>query len=324
VLALLLVSATGLLFSFQMAKAIETIHIQVDGTIYPDTAPIQRDGSVYRLTGDINSDVDGIVIEKNDTILDGAGYTIQGTNSPLSKGIYLSGSYDVTIKNMNINAFESGILLDAYSTYNNILGNIVEGNDYVISCWAYSDNNTIKGNNITVNNLAGIWIVGSSYNVISQNIIADNSQYGISLEDSSNNTVFHNKFIENANQTHIYDSTNLWDNGYSGYSSGGNYWSDYNGIDANHDFFGDTPYIIDDNNVDNYPLMYIYWNPCDINHDLLVNMKDVAGAAKAFSTVPGDPLWNPHADITGPSGQPDGKVNMMDIGLIARNFGKTY
>jgi len=68
---------------------------------------------VYTLTGNINSDVDGIVIEKNDTILDGAGYTLQGTISPLSNGICLSGSYNVTIKNMNIKAFESGILLDA-------------------------------------------------------------------------------------------------------------------------------------------------------------------------------------------------------------------
>jgi parallel beta-helix repeat protein len=305
-----------------MVRAIETIHIQVDGTVYPITAPIQRDGDVYTLTGNINSDVDGIVIEKNDTILDGAGYTLQGTSSPLSNGIYLSGSYNVTIRNMNIKAFESGILLDAYSTYNNILGNILEGNDYGISCWAYADNNNIKGNNMTTNNLAGIWIVGSSYNIISQNIIAGNSQYGMSLESSSNNTVFHNKFVDNTNQIHIYDSTNSWDNGYP---SGGNYWSDYNGSDANNDFFGDTPYVIDENNVDRYPLMYIYWNPCDINHDLKVDMKDIATVAKAFGTSPGDPKWNPSADITGTVPLvPDGKVDMRDIGLVAKNFGKKY
>jgi parallel beta-helix repeat protein len=305
-----------------MVKAIETIHIQADGTIYPITAPIQRDGDVYTLTGNINSDVDGIVVEKNDTILDGAGYTLQGTNSPLSNGIYLSGSYNVTIRNMNIKAFESGILLDAYSTYNNILGNIVEGNDYGISCWAYADNNNIKGNNMTANNLAGIWIVGSSYNIISQNIIAGNNQYGMSLESSSNNTVFHNKFVDNTNQIHIYDSTNSWDNGYP---SGGNYWSDYNGSDANNDFFGDTPYVIDENNVDRYPFMYFDWNPCDINHDLKIDMKDVATVAKAFGTSPGDPKWNPSADITGTVPLvPDGKVDMRDIGLVAKNFGKKY
>lgn len=305
-----------------MVKAIETIHIQVDGTIYPITAPIHRDGDVYTLTGNINSDVDGIVVEKNDTILDGAGYLLQGTNSPLSSGIYLSGSYNVTIKNMNIKAFESGILLDAYSTYNNISGNTFEGNDYGISCWAYADNNTIKGNNMTASNLAGIWIVGSSYNLISRNIIAGNNQYGVSLEGSSNNSIFHNKFVDNTNQIYVYDSTNSWDNGYP---SGGNYWSDYSGSDANGDYFGDTPYVIDENNVDRYPFMYFDWNPCDINDDLKVDMIDIAIVARAFGTYPGQPRWNPNADITGAQFLvPDGHVDMRDISLVARAFFKVY
>jgi hypothetical protein len=51
-------------------------------------------------------------------------------------------------------------------------------------------------------------------------------------------------------------STNLWDNGVEG-----NYWSDYNGTDSNQDGIGDTPYIIDANNVDHYPLMAQYVIP---------------------------------------------------------------
>ena len=34
-----------------------------------------------------------------------------------------------------------------------------------------------------------------------------------------------------------------------------NYWSDYNGTDANGDGVGDTPYVIDANNEDPRPLM---------------------------------------------------------------------
>jgi hypothetical protein len=50
---------------------------------------------------------------------------------------------------------------------------------------------------------------------------------------------------------------NIWDNAYP---SGGNYWSDYSGVDANSDGIGDTPYVIDTNNQDPYPLMNP-WTP---------------------------------------------------------------
>jgi len=54
---------------------------------------------------------------------------------------------------------------------------------------------------------------------------------------------------------------NIWDDGYP---SGGNYWSDYNGTDlyteqhqnvTGSDGLGDVPYIINEDNQDNYPLM---------------------------------------------------------------------
>ena len=52
--------------------------------------------------------------------------------------------------------------------------------------------------------------------------------------------------------TFPYYST-IWDDGFL---SGGNYWSDYTGVDVNNeDGIGDTPYIIDSINFDNYPLI---------------------------------------------------------------------
>jgi len=49
------------------------------------------------------------------------------------------------------------------------------------------------------------------------------------------------------------DSTNVWN-----YSDEGNYWSDYIGQDLNGDGIGDDPYVIDENNLDNRPLMGIF------------------------------------------------------------------
>lgn len=55
-----------------------------------------------------------------------------------------------------------------------------------------------------------------------------------------------------------------------GYPSGGNYWSDYSGVDeksgpnqdlSGSDGIGDTPYVIDENNTDHYPLINFYVIP---------------------------------------------------------------
>jgi len=52
------------------------------------------------------------------------------------------------------------------------------------------------------------------------------------------------------------------------YPSGGNYWSDYAGVDADGDGIGDPPYVIDENNTDRYPLISL-WPP---EHDLTVSI----------------------------------------------------
>ncbi len=54
----------------------------------------------------------------------------------------------------------------------------------------------------------------------------------------------------------------------------------------------------------------------DITYDGKVDIKDVALAAKAFGTVPGDPRWEKEADINF-----DNKVDIKDIATIAKKFG---
>jgi len=87
--------------------------------------------------------------------------------------------------------------------------------------------------------------------------------YGFYLESSDNNRIYHNSFINNSPQARD-NGSNYWDNGYP---SGGNYWSDYTGVDnymgenqniPGSDGVGDTPYNISGgSNRDRYPLVVV-------------------------------------------------------------------
>ena len=155
-----------------------------------------------------------------------------------------------------------------YSSSNNIISrNHVTNNHRGIQLSKSSTSNSISANNIT-NNRNGIYLFDSSQNNINGNNIT-NSEIGIGFSTSSNNMIYNNYLISNTRQ--VYDSyiddssvtpsVNFWD---FSYPLGGNYWSDYTGSDGKSgsnqdqlgsDGIGDTPYIIYENNKDNYPLM---------------------------------------------------------------------
>jgi len=292
-LILLLTSMLTLAFNIQPAKASGTIYIRADGSIDPADAPISTpDKTTYTLTGNVN---DPIVIERNNTILDGAGFTVNGTNSLNTKGISLTSVENVTIRNISVRFFSRGISenlchgchivetnlsSDGYGIYfqrshfNTIGGNIITKNSLAGIYLESSNNNTISSNELVSNTIMANGIGGirlgdmSNYNIIVDNTIANNTHYGIYIEGSYQNSIFHDNLANNNIQAFVASDSqnNVWDNGYP---SGGNYWSDYTDADSDHDGIGDAPYVSDTNNVDRYPLMHPYGSIQNLNTSLV-------------------------------------------------------
>jgi parallel beta-helix repeat protein len=123
-------------------------------------------------------------------------------------------------------------------------------------------NCNVYDNTVSKNNWGGIALVNSYLCSVQGNNIINNKEYGIFLSYSSDNIFYHNNFDNNKRQAWLYGvNNNTWD---AGNVIGGNYWSNYNGTDEKSgvnqdengpDNFGDTPYIINLDNRDGYPLM---------------------------------------------------------------------
>jgi len=202
----------------------------------------------------------------------------------MHEGIFLGSTTNSTIINNKLSNNVYGTNLDT-SFNNTISGNIITNNRNGIGLRYGSSNNTIYGNEITANS-KGIFIAEASGNSIIGNNIT-NSDNGINTQYSGINTIHHNNFINNTKHWHdiVLDpfpnvlpvSVSIWDDGKEG-----NYWDDYSGVDNNGDGVGDSPYVIGENNQDNYPLVEAYIIPEFPSWTLLLRILIVLAVAVAI------------------------------------------
>ena len=248
-------------------------------------------------------------------------------------GIGLESSWSNIIEYSDVVKNVGGVALSGYeggANQNRIVSNNLSNNrQYGLLISLASDNyvacNTVK------DNYAGIALSGNDVNqmdnLVCYNEIVNNT-CGVQLFSSLCGRIYGNSFLNNGQQAYISQSyADAWDDGYV---CGGNYWSDYNGTDSfggpyqnetGSDGIGDTFYVLDGTNTDHYPLM----NPSmhslgDVQPPLgKIDMRDIGYMARRFMCVPGDPLWDSDADING-----DRKINMVDIGTAASHYGERY
>jgi parallel beta-helix repeat protein len=200
-LTLLSISIFTLASNVRTVEASSTIYIRADGAVDPPTAPIASiDNVTYTFTADIN---EHIVVERDNIVIDGAGYVIDNTENHITDGISLSGRNNITIKNVKINAWSNGIYL--YNSFKiTICGNNINKFDAITL--SLSNNNTIFGNNIT-NVYHGIWLSGSNNNISDNNITK--SEYAVTISGFSNgNTVSGNHVEGNFAGIGLIDSSN--------------------------------------------------------------------------------------------------------------------
>jgi len=161
------------------------------------------------------------------SVLDSSRVSVLENTIAASNGIYLNNSNESVIQENTISCSRGAGITTYQSHENTFSGNDISVNMSSVISLSESDNNTFFGNNVV------------SY-----------SPNGLFFWQSSNNSIFHNNFLGNSCQLLSYrSSTDFWDDGLEG-----NYWSSYIGVDANLDGIGDTPFVLDGNNRDNYPL----------------------------------------------------------------------
>jgi len=149
------------------------------------------------------------------------------------------------------------------STQTLISENSITGNSPGID-FTYSDGNIITNNYVANNIYTGMNFVFSYNNQVIGNTLLENNGSGIRISGAENNIFYHNKFIGNEVTEGLqvsnpwywgHSEPNSWDNG-----AEGNYWSDYllrypNATEVDNSGTGDTPYFINEVNIDHYPLM---------------------------------------------------------------------
>jgi len=160
---------------------------------------------------------------------------------------YLKKSNNYKIAENEINDCDEGLLVENANNTNVYDNCFTDCSTYGILLY-YLITATLTNNTISIAE-TGLALSNANSTTIGNNTISDSVHGLIFYENSSENMYHWNIYEDNSNAA--------VDNGTDNDATY-NYWSEYGGVDANADGFGDTPYTIPGSagNQDMYPLVY--------------------------------------------------------------------
>lgn len=246
----------------------DTIQRAIDAPETLDGHTIFVDEEIYYENVIVDKSVSLVSENRSATIVDGnntgtafmvtshgvvlKGFTIQNCNV----GINAVGFNNSIIMNNYVRNCKSKGILVSQTVNGTVVDNVVEGTYNGYGIYVNSSQKIIvEGNLVNENYFDGLGLLNSHNCTLRYNTVDNTYLFGIWIDSSTFNFIYHNNVLNNGIQASCNSEPNMWDNEVEG-----NYWNVSTIIDLNHDGIGDTPYIVDENNTDNYPLMSIFSN----------------------------------------------------------------
>jgi cell division septation protein DedD len=258
-----------------------TFVIKENGDIDPPAAPILVQGNVYTLTANLSG---GIQVRKNNSVIDGAGYTVSGNGGI---GLNLPEVTNVTVKNVHIENCSVGVHASGMT------------------------NCTFYACNVANCSQECFFLIGNcSYNTITRcTLIGLNP---ISMNYMSNYNVI--------NENNITGTVIIWLSGYETFDR--NFWSDYfarypNATEIGSSGIGDTPYLLAP--VENSAILGVHVDNHPLVRPAIISNNSVPSSAPSMTPTSSPPAPSPSPVSTSavtPSPTPSPSIPEFAVWII--------
>ena len=176
------------------------VHSFENNTVYLSScSTLNETGKNYILTQDvISNDFVCFLVVSDYIVLDGNGHYIISNTSSISQGVKVNGRFNVTIHDLKVVGFGSGIFLGGGGSsyiHNNTISSSVDYGVFLLG----SDNNLVAGNLLLDNDVGVFGTSHANNNIIFGNFFNNTLSSAIYLDNVGGNTISSNNIFDSGN-----------------------------------------------------------------------------------------------------------------------------